>query len=162
MIVFKPESSGTGKASANLIWGKVTRWSQVGWKLVRKRRSGEEALVKLGQCNPDIVLLDVMMPGMDGFEVCRRIRQDPLTARLPIVMVTALFLIVIGNFLGKSHSNFFVGVRLPWTLSSDLAWEKSNRITGYGFVATGVGVVTGPPWPDTGTVGAVVTEVPPG
>jgi two-component system cell cycle response regulator len=51
---------------------------------------GEEALAKLGQCNPDIVLLDVMMPGMDGFEVCRRIRQNPLTARLPVIMVTAL------------------------------------------------------------------------
>jgi two-component system cell cycle response regulator len=51
---------------------------------------GEEALAKLGQCDPDIVLLDVMMPGMDGFEVCRRIRQDPRTARLPVIMVTAL------------------------------------------------------------------------
>jgi len=52
--------------------------------------SGEEALAKLGQCYPDMVLLDVMMPGMDGFEVCRRIRQNPLTARLPVIMVTAL------------------------------------------------------------------------
>jgi two-component system cell cycle response regulator len=52
--------------------------------------SGEEALAKLEQCNPDIVLLDVMMPGMDGYEVCRRIRANPPTARLPVVMVTAL------------------------------------------------------------------------
>ncbi|MBZ9936582.1 PleD family two-component system response regulator [Mesorhizobium sp. BR1-1-16] len=41
-----------------------------------------------GQC--DIVLLDVMMPGMDGFEVCRRLKQNPLTAQLPVIMVTAL------------------------------------------------------------------------
>jgi two-component system, cell cycle response regulator len=41
-----------------------------------------------GAC--DIVLLDVMMPGMDGFEVCRRLRSNPATAHLPIVMVTAL------------------------------------------------------------------------
>jgi two-component system cell cycle response regulator len=51
---------------------------------------GEEALARLAECNADIVLLDVMMPGMDGYEVCRRIRQNPRTASLPVVMVTAL------------------------------------------------------------------------
>ncbi|MGI9356381.1 MAG: response regulator, partial [Rhizobiaceae bacterium] len=38
----------------------------------------------------DIVLLDVMMPGMDGYEVCRRLKADPLTMQLPVIMVTAL------------------------------------------------------------------------
>ncbi len=52
--------------------------------------SGAQALQKLEQTAPDVVLLDVMMPGMDGFEVCERIRGNPSTARLPIVMVTAL------------------------------------------------------------------------
>ncbi|HEY4114972.1 MAG TPA: PleD family two-component system response regulator [Rhizomicrobium sp.] len=52
--------------------------------------SGVEALGKIEQEHPDIVLLDVMMPGMDGFEVCRRIKQNPKTAHLPVVMVTAL------------------------------------------------------------------------
>jgi two-component system cell cycle response regulator len=51
---------------------------------------GEEALAQLAQCKPDIVLLDVMMPGMDGYEVCARIRQNSQTAHLPVVMVTAL------------------------------------------------------------------------
>jgi two-component system, cell cycle response regulator len=46
------------------------------------------ALCKRGGC--DLVLLDVMMPGMDGFEVCRRLRAAPETAHLPIILVTAL------------------------------------------------------------------------
>lgn len=53
-------------------------------------QSGEEALRKVTETNPDIILLDVMMPGMDGFEVCRRLKDDPKTAHIPVVMVTAL------------------------------------------------------------------------
>jgi two-component system, cell cycle response regulator len=52
--------------------------------------NGEEALKMVAEESPDIVLLDVMMPGMDGIEVCRRIKQNPNTAHIPVVMVTAL------------------------------------------------------------------------
>ncbi len=52
--------------------------------------NGEEALKCLEKVTPDIALLDVMMPGIDGFELCRRIRQNPKTARVPIIMVTAV------------------------------------------------------------------------
>ncbi|MAS87408.1 MAG: PleD family two-component system response regulator [Micavibrio sp.] len=52
--------------------------------------SGEEALKKIASDGPDIVLLDVMMPGMDGFEVCKRIKADSRMAHIPVVMVTAL------------------------------------------------------------------------
>ena len=51
--------------------------------------SGEEALRQVRAGPPDLVLLDLMMPAMDGLEVCRRLRQDPATAALPIVMLTA-------------------------------------------------------------------------
>jgi len=52
--------------------------------------SGEEALAKLALDAPDIVLLDVMMPGLSGYDVCRHIRADPATALLPVVMITSL------------------------------------------------------------------------
>ncbi len=51
---------------------------------------GMEALAVCARDDCDIVLLDVMMPGMDGFEVCRRLKKNPLTAHIPVVMVTAL------------------------------------------------------------------------
>lgn len=52
--------------------------------------SGAEALDKAATQSPDIILLDVMMPGMDGFETCQRLKADPNTAHIPVVMVTAL------------------------------------------------------------------------
>jgi len=52
--------------------------------------NGLECLARMDEGVPDIVLLDVMMPGMDGFEVCRRIKSNPRTAHVPVVMVTAL------------------------------------------------------------------------
>jgi class 3 adenylate cyclase/CheY-like chemotaxis protein len=51
--------------------------------------SGQQALDRVAEQLPDLVLLDIMMPGMDGHEVCRRLRADPATALLPVVMVTA-------------------------------------------------------------------------
>ena len=52
--------------------------------------NGIEALECMHRARPDIVLLDVMMPGMDGIEVCRRIKSNPKTHHVPIIMVTAL------------------------------------------------------------------------
>ena len=52
--------------------------------------SGQEAIDLAAQEQPDIILLDVMMPGMDGFEACRRIKSTPETMHIPVVMVTAL------------------------------------------------------------------------
>ena len=51
--------------------------------------SGPEALQRVKDHDPDLVLLDIVMPGMDGYEVCRRLREDPATAFLPVVMITA-------------------------------------------------------------------------
>ena len=52
--------------------------------------TGPEALAQIEREQPDLVLLDVMMPGMTGYEVCRKIREDPATVFLPVVMLTAV------------------------------------------------------------------------
>ena len=51
---------------------------------------GAEAMDIIRKTLPDLVLLDVMMPKMSGFEVCRRLKNDPDTAEIPVIMVTAL------------------------------------------------------------------------
>jgi two-component system, cell cycle response regulator len=60
------------------------------YPVVSTAADGFEALAKIEAEKPDIVLLDVMMPGLDGFDTCRRIKADPATAHIPVVMVTAL------------------------------------------------------------------------
>jgi putative two-component system response regulator len=53
-------------------------------------KNGREALEKTKEYSPDMIFLDVMMPEMDGYEACRRLRDDPATKFIPVVMVTAL------------------------------------------------------------------------
>ena len=53
-------------------------------------KDGQEALATAASVIPDLILLDVMMPGLDGFEVCRRLRADSTLAEVPIVLITAL------------------------------------------------------------------------
>jgi len=52
--------------------------------------NGQDALDKIQKEMPDLVLLDLMMPGLNGFETCRRIRADEKTKKLPVIIITAL------------------------------------------------------------------------
>ena len=52
-------------------------------------RNGEQGLSRIRTDNPDLVVLDLMLPGMDGVEVCRQVKNDPLTRAIPVIMVTA-------------------------------------------------------------------------
>lgn len=54
-----------------------------------KSLSGEEALSEVYKINPDLILLDLMLPGVDGLEVCKQLKQDERTREVPILMVTA-------------------------------------------------------------------------
>ena len=56
---------------------------------VTEAETGEEAISIVREQKPDLVLLDVMMPGMDGFAVCEQIRQDPALGDIPIIMLSA-------------------------------------------------------------------------
>ena len=51
--------------------------------------SGEEALEYVEEERPDLILLDIMMPGMDGFEVCRRLKENESTREIPVVFLSA-------------------------------------------------------------------------
>jgi len=56
---------------------------------VSKASNGLEGIRKVHEEKPDLLILDVMLPGMDGFEICHRLRSEPATAQLPILMFSA-------------------------------------------------------------------------
>ena len=57
---------------------------------LRTASGGQQALDAVAQCRPDLILLDLMMPGIDGFEVIRRLRENPETGDIRIVILSAL------------------------------------------------------------------------
>lgn len=57
---------------------------------LRFAQNGQDALTQARENPPDLILLDIMMPGIDGFEVCRRLRTDSVLAAVPVIMTTAL------------------------------------------------------------------------
>jgi uncharacterized membrane protein len=56
------------------------------------------------------------------------------------IAVGGLF-VLLGNFMGKSRSNWFAGFRTPWTLSSDYSWQRTHRVTGWMLILTGVATI---------------------
>jgi two-component system, sensor histidine kinase and response regulator len=68
----------------------VTTYLSIEGYEVMTAADGEEALRSVQDMRPSLIVLDVMMPGMDGIETCRRIKQDPLTSDIPVLLFTAL------------------------------------------------------------------------
>lgn len=119
--------------------------------------SGKEALEKVQNENPDIVLLDVMMPGMDGFEVCSRIKADPERAHIPVVMVTALtdtedkvrgLEVGADDFLSKPINDTALMARVRSLVRLKMAldeWRvRENTATQFGVVGEKTNVMTEP------------------
>lgn len=66
----------------------LTRLLEESGYQVFSANSGEEGLAKARTENPDLILMDVIMPGMNGFQATRRLSKDPKTAEIPVIMVT--------------------------------------------------------------------------
>ncbi len=100
---------------------------------VIEAENGQEALDKIQAEAPSLVLLDIMMPGMDGYEVCRRLRSDPRTARLPVLMFSAKgtsadrkngFKVGANGFVVKSAGPRALVTRIRSLLSDPLAGNE--------------------------------------
>jgi DNA-binding response OmpR family regulator len=64
-------------------------FTQAGYT-TRTASSGAEALAEARRCSPDLVVLDLLLPGVNGYGVCENLRQNPATAAVPIIMITVL------------------------------------------------------------------------
>ncbi len=73
---------------ANIVISLEFLMEQAGYT-VDIARTGDEALAKIANFAPDLILLDVMLPGMNGFDICQRIRQTPAWRHIKVVMLTA-------------------------------------------------------------------------
>lgn len=71
----------------DLVWSLRHSLAEEGYE-VFTAYDGEQALAIIGEHHPDIVILDVVMPGLDGWEVCRRLRRDPALASVPVLFLT--------------------------------------------------------------------------
>ncbi|MDA8084830.1 MAG: response regulator [Nitrospiraceae bacterium] len=69
----------------------LSKWLQMAGYCTEGASNGEEAVRKSREFRPDLVILDIMMPQMDGYEACRLIKEDPETANTPVIMVTGLY-----------------------------------------------------------------------
>jgi len=67
----------------------------------------------------------------------------PVAMQRIVPLGVGILFVVIGNLLPRARPNWFVGIRTPWTLSSDRVWEKTHRVGGHLFVAAGILIVLG-------------------
>jgi uncharacterized membrane protein len=84
----------------------------------------------------------------------------PIQIGQVVVVVLGAMYVVLGNYLGKVRSNWFIGIRTPWTLSSERSWAQTHRLAGYLFMAAGVvsivlAIVAPPAVSAFGMIGAV-------
>ncbi len=82
----------------------------------------------------------LFMAGMHAFAVLAALGSDADITAVALIGSGAMF-VVIGNYLGKTRSNWFFGIRTPWTLSSERSWSRTHRIGGRVFMTIGILVI---------------------
>lgn len=87
-----------------------------------------------------IIVINGFFAAMCAISVADALGHHGATGRMMPLFVGAL-LVGLGNYLGKTTPNFFVGVRTPWTLASPVVWERTHRLAAWMFVATGIVVM---------------------
>lgn len=102
----------------------------------------------------------LLMAGVQALIVLSAVgvARSDVAARL-VPAGVGLVLMVVGNYLGKVRSNFFFGIRTPWTLSSERSWNRTHRLGGRLLVVLGLVAVVTPVFPWAGVV-ALVAGVP--
>jgi two-component system cell cycle response regulator len=101
--------------------------------VISTAENGVQALAKVEKEKPDLILLDVMMPEMDGFETCRRLKGDPSTAFIPVVIITALSDVAdrvrglaagADDFLGKPINDLALMARIRSLLRAKVLMDE--------------------------------------
>lgn len=75
---------------------------------VHRASSGEEGLVMASQINPDLIILDLMMPGLSGLEVCRLLKQHPVKKDIPIIILSALNRDIDKEYAEKAGADLYL------------------------------------------------------
>jgi uncharacterized membrane protein len=84
--------------------------------------------------------LTLMLGGVAALMLLAASGSDVPAVTVMKLLIGALF-VVIGNYLGKVRRNFFVGIRTPWTLTSDEVWARTHRVGGWLFVLAGIAII---------------------
>jgi uncharacterized membrane protein len=87
-----------------------------------------------------VALVLAFMLGMQGI-VLAAATGHPLPMQRVIPFGVGVMFLIIGNLLPRARSNWFVGIRTPWTLSSELSWERTHRVGGFVIVLIGVAMI---------------------
>jgi len=113
-------------------------FSSLKWLEPRKENLQQSTHARSGILLAVILMMLVIQAGNIAIAFAREVSMDRLA-----IFAVGLVLIITGNFLSKTRSNFFIGIRTPWTLSSDDVWRKTHRLGSKLFMLAGVIILSG-------------------